>query len=70
MCCGTGSHHGSWRWGHHHGGSCACGCAPSRMGSCFATGEEKISWLEQCLESLQAEAKAVEERITALKAEK
>jgi hypothetical protein len=40
------------------------------MGSCFATSEEKVSWLEQCLESLQAEAKAVEERITALKAEK
>lgn len=68
MCCGTGSHHGSWHWGHHHGGFCACG--PSCFGPCFSTKEEKVAWLERYLEGLQGEAKAVGERIAALKEEK
>ena len=68
MCCGTETHHGR---GRHHGGSCGCGCGGhSHFGRCFLTKEEKIAWLEQYLESLQTEAKAVEERIAALKKEK
>jgi hypothetical protein len=56
--------------GHHHGhwgGSCCC--ERSGFGAGFWTKEEKIAWLEQYLESLQDEAKAVEERIAALKEE-
>jgi len=36
----------------------------------FPTREERIAWLEQYLKELQAEAKAVEERIAELKAAK
>jgi hypothetical protein len=60
MHCGTGS---------HHSGFCGCG-GYSPFGRCFLTKEEKTAWLERYLESLQAEAKAVEERIAALKEEK
>ena len=69
MCCGTGGHRGSWRTGHHYGGFCAC-CGPTHGGPCFATKEERVSWLEEYLRGLQEEAKAVEERIAALKKEK
>jgi hypothetical protein len=59
MCCGTKRHHGGF-----------CGCAGySHFGCRFLTKDEKATWLEQYLESLQEEAKAVEERITALKEE-
>jgi hypothetical protein len=34
----------------------------------FPTREERIAWLEQYLKDLQAEAKAVEERIAELRA--
>lgn len=68
MCCGTAGHHGSWHWGHHHAGSCACS-GPSRFGPCFSTKEERTTWLEQYLEGLREEVKAVEERIAALKGE-
>jgi hypothetical protein len=71
MCCRTESHHGR---GRHHGGSCDCGCGcgcgcggHSHFGRRFLTKEEQIARLEQYLESLQTEAKAVEERIAALK---
>jgi hypothetical protein len=68
MCCGTESHHGGGPWGHHHG--CSCGCVgPFRFGPRFWTKKEKIAWLEEYLEGLQEEAKAVEERIAALKGE-
>ena len=69
MCCGSESHHGSWHWGHHHGGSCCCG-GHSRTGLCFWTEKEKIAWLEQYLEGLREEAKAVEERIAEMKEKK
>lgn len=68
MCCGTEGHHGR---GVHHGGFCGCGCGGhSHFGRCFLTKEEETAWLEQYLESLKTEAKAVEERIAALKKEK
>jgi hypothetical protein len=60
MCCGTES---------HYGGFCGCG-GHSHFRRCFLAKAEKAAWLEQYLESLQAEAKAVEERIAALKEEK
>jgi hypothetical protein len=69
MCCEPGSHHGDWHWGHHRGDSCACG-GHSRYGPCFWTEKEKIAWLEQYLEGLRKEAKAVEERIAEMKEEK
>jgi hypothetical protein len=69
MCCGSESHHGGWHRGHHHGGSCCCG-GPFRFGPRFWTKKEKIAWLEEYLEGLREEAKAVDERIAALKGEK
>ena len=79
MCCGNKGHHGG-RHGHggdcgcghghhgHHGDDCGCGKG-FRFGPCFATREEKVSWLAQYLEELQEEARAVEERIAKLKEE-
>ena len=74
MCCGTGKHHGGRHWGHHfggrhHAGSCGCGEA-FRFGRCLATKEEKVAWLEQYLQELQEEAKAIEERIAEFRKEK
>jgi len=68
MCCESKSHHGGWHRGHRHGCSCGCG-GPFRFGRRFWTKKEKIAWLEEYLEGLQEEAKAVEERIAALKVE-
>jgi iron-sulfur cluster repair protein YtfE (RIC family) len=76
MCCGHTGHHS-----HHHGGSCGCGehgthhgasccCGGhARLGPSFWTKKEKIAWLEEYLESLREETKAVEERIAALSEE-
>ena len=69
MCCGHRGHHGG-RHGHGRGGDCGCGAGGFRFGPCFATQEEKISWLEQYLEGLQKEVQAVEVRIAKLKEEK
>jgi len=69
MCCGHESHHGGRYRGHHHGGFCTCG-GPFPSGPPFWTEKEKTTWLEQYLEDLREEAKAVEERIAALKGEK
>lgn len=66
--CGHGGYHG------HHGpaGGCCCGptaCGPGfPFGRRFPTREERIAWLEEYLKDLQAEAKAVEERIAEFKA--
>ena len=53
---------------------CGCGAGPWGPGfpfrRRFPTREERIAWLEQYLKELQAEAKAVEERIAELKAAK
>jgi hypothetical protein len=69
MCCGSESHHIGWHRGHHHSAFCACG-VPFHCRSRFLTKEEKTAWLERYLESLQEEAKAVEERIAEMKGEK
>lgn len=68
MCCESKGHHSGWHWGYHHGGFCACS-EPFRFGPRFWTGKEKTAWLEQYLQGLREEAKAVEERIAALKGE-
>jgi len=71
--CGYGEHHG------RHGYGCSCdeghfgpwmpfGSRMMRFGRRFPTREERIAWLEEYLKELQAEAKAVEERIAELKA--
>jgi hypothetical protein len=75
MCCQTENHHGGRHHGGrrrgHHGCDCGCGCGGhSRFERTFWTRDEKIARLEAYLGDLQAEAKAVEERITALKKEK
>ncbi len=65
MCCEHKDHHG----GKHHGG-CSCGCGGhSGFGPVFWTKEEKIARLDEHLQSLRDKAKAIEERIAALKAE-
>ena len=68
MCCGSGSHHGGGHRGRHHSISCACH-GHADIGPCFWTKSEKITWLEESLEDLQAEAKSIKERIAALKEE-
>ena len=66
MCCGSESHHGGGHRGRHHSSSCVC-VGQADIGPCFWTKKEKISWLEEYLEDLQAEAKSIKERITAMK---
>jgi hypothetical protein len=70
MSCRTEGHHGSpCGCGCHHPG-CSCGCGGYfRFERRFATKEEKIARLEEYLESLQEEAKAVEEHIAKMKEE-
>lgn len=61
-CCGRGPHHAG---GHH--GPCAGG--PGRhFRRHFYTREERLARLEEYLKDLQAEVKAVEELMAALKA--
>jgi len=66
--CGHGGYHGH----HGHTGWCfydPAACGPAfRFGRRFPTREERIAWLEEYLKDLQAEAKAVEERIAELNA--
>lgn len=61
--------------GQHHGGNeqdCGCGGMGFRPGMRFVrrfpTRAERIARLEEYLKDLQAEAKAVEERVAELKA--
>ena len=69
MCCNTGSHHGSERWGHS--GVCFCGCDDvMKFRPRFMTKEQRINRLKQYLEDLKNEAKAVEEHIVQIKKEK
>jgi len=66
MCCESENHQGGGhRWGHSMG-SCGCG-GHSHIGPCFWSKKEKIAWLEEHLEDLQAEAKSIKERIATLK---
>jgi len=73
MCCEHGEHQGGC--GHSYG--CCCGERPGPGGHFapgghfrrrFPTREERIAWLEEYLQELQAEAQAVEERIAKMKA--
>ena len=68
MCCGNESHHGGRHRGCHHSGSWASG-GHVGIGPCFWSNKEKIAWLEEYLEELQADVKSIQERITALKGE-
>jgi hypothetical protein len=73
MCCGTSSHHMSWHCGpyvsgHHHVGHCSCG-TPFHLGHICCTKEQQVAWLERYVEGLQAQVKAIEERIAELKEE-
>jgi hypothetical protein len=70
--------HGEHRGPHHGGRHGWQGCGGRGFGGFgpgmhfhrrFTTREERIAWLEEYLKELQAEAKAVEERIAELKAE-
>ena len=56
--CGHPAHHAVWGVGHH------CGCGAHGYPQQPATREESISQLEQYLKDLQAQAKALEERIS------
>jgi hypothetical protein len=65
MCCQIDSQSGCECREHHHG--CSCGCYDgSHFERRFFTKEEKIAELQQYLESLRMEIKAVEENIAAL----
>ena len=69
MCCTTGSHHGSQRWGHQN--VCYCGCdEPQSFRPRFMTKKQRIAELETYLENLRDEAKAVGEHIAQIKKEK
>lgn len=69
MCCNTGSHRGSERWGHP--GVCFCGCDDvMNFRPRFMTKEQRINRLKQYREDLKNEAKAVEEKIAQIKKEK
>ncbi|TET56844.1 MAG: hypothetical protein E3J50_02185 [Dehalococcoidia bacterium] len=51
---------------HHHRGCC---CGPGRAPQRFATKEETVEELEECVKQLRAEARRVEERIGELEKE-
>ena len=53
--------------GCHSDCHCSCGGKHRHFGPSFWSKDEKIIWLEQCLEELQAEVKFIEERIATLK---
>ena len=65
MCCQIDDQCGCQCRDHHHGCSCDCESS-SRLERRFLTKEEKIAELQQYLESLRMEIKAVEEHIAAL----
>lgn len=69
MCCYTGSIHEFQRAGHQN--VCFCGCdEPLYFRPRFMTKKQKIARLENHLENLKEEAKAVEEHIAQIKKEK
>ena len=68
MCCGTGSHHGTQRWGHQH--ICSCGClGVDYPRPRFMTKKQRIDSLEKHFEDLQDEMKALKESIAEIKQE-
>jgi hypothetical protein len=69
MCCATGSHQGFQRWGHQN--ACFCGCDdPRHFRPRYMTRKQRIANLEEHLENLRDEVKAVEEHIAQIKKEK
>ena len=64
--CEQHAHQAPWRRSHRPEGCC---CFPGYARRRFPTEQEMIKELEEYLESLQAEAKGVEERITELRQE-
>jgi len=71
-CCRPSSHHHGDSCGepashHHDGGSCHDTDHGPRLRRRFVSREEKIARLEAYLAELQAEAKAVEEKIARLR---
>ena len=68
MCCGSENHHGGGHRDCHQTSSCKCN-RHADIEPCFWTKTEKITRLEGYLEDLEAEAKSIKERITALKGE-
>lgn len=69
MCCTTGSRHEFRRYGQQD--VCFCGC--DDLGSYrprFLTKKQRVAKLEQYLEGLRDEARAVEEHIAQTKKEK
>ena len=70
MCCGTMAHHSGYHGGYHHGDSRGCHTAFRSEPMCFWTQKEQTAHLEQYLDGLREEVKAVEERIAELKGEK
>ena len=68
MCCGTENRHGMQRRGPNT--ACFCGCdEPWNYRPRLLTREEKIARLENHLEVLKKEAKAIEEQIGLLNKE-
>lgn len=68
MCSKTENHHGGCQCGCYHHCPCAHG-RHSPSDRVFWTKAEKVAWLEEYLEGLREEVKAVEERIGKLQAE-
>ena len=69
MCCTTGIHHGFERRGHQN--VCFCGCdEPWNFRPQFMTKKQKIAKLEEHLEVLRDETKAIEAQIAKIKKEK
>lgn len=70
-CCGDKGQHDCGCGGHSHKGGHhgSCGCGGHSFGPAFWTRDEKVVWLQERLDGLREQVKAVEERIAALKAE-
>lgn len=67
MCGNTETCQCNQHQGCHSDCHCGCGGNHRHFGPSFWSKDEKITWLEQYLEDLQAEVKFIEERIATLK---
>ncbi|MDA8336346.1 MAG: hypothetical protein M0Z41_15390 [Peptococcaceae bacterium] len=71
MCCSPNhAQHGAGQCHGHHGAARAqhaCGCHDGHFSRRVYSKEEELTKIESYLQDLQAEVKAVEERIGALK---
>ena len=69
MCCNTGSHQGFQ--GRALQPACFCGCeGPAIVRPRFMSEKQRIARLQEHLQMLQDEAKAVEEHIARIRKEK